>query len=84
MTARRQGNVVADIKRAVNPDDYDLLTAEGRADFDDALRTELAKIFDERLREHAAQMIRDWRVELFNSPACADRLGNVNYRARHG
>jgi hypothetical protein len=32
MTARRQGNVVADIKRAVNPDDYDLLTAEGRAD----------------------------------------------------
>jgi hypothetical protein len=84
MTARREGDVVADIKRAVNPGAYDLLKAEGRADFDDALRAELAKIADERLRQHAGEMIREWRLVLFNAPASDHHLRNVNFRARHG
>lgn len=83
MTARREGDVVADIKRAVNPGAYDLVKAEGRADFDDALRAELAKIADERLRQHAVQMIRDWREALFSAPARDHHLRNASYRARH-
>jgi hypothetical protein len=67
MPDRRQGDVVADIKAAVDPAAYDLTRAEGRADFDDALRDELAKIDDERLRMHAAEMIRDWRAGLFGT-----------------
>lgn len=62
---RRKGDVVANIKCTVNPGDYDLLRAEGRADFDDALRTELDKIEDRAVRAHASEMIRQWRHELF-------------------
>lgn len=65
MLDRRQGDVVAAIKSAVDPAAYDLTRAEGRADFDDALRAELAKIEDKLVRAHAGQMIRQWRVELF-------------------
>lgn len=65
VTSPRQGDVVAAIKRAVDPGAYDLTRAEGRADFDDALRAELAKIEDERLRMHAGEMIRNWRRALF-------------------
>lgn len=69
MAAPRQGDIVADIKAAVDPKAYDFSRAEGRADFDDALRAQLAKIEDERLRSHAAEMIREWRACLFRGPS---------------
>lgn len=84
MTAPRTGDVVAEIKRAVKPGAYDLLKAEGRADFDDALRAELAKITDERLRQHAAQIIREWRQALFDAPAREHHLRRKMHGTRHG
>jgi hypothetical protein len=64
MTAPRQGDVVAEIKEKVDSAQYDLLRAEGRADFDDALRAELAKVADPAVRAHAGEMIRQWRQGL--------------------
>jgi hypothetical protein len=63
----RSGNIVEDIKAAVNPADYDLNRAEGRADFDDALRAEIARRApdDEKLRRHAGDMLGVWRRGLF-------------------
>jgi hypothetical protein len=58
---RRAGDVVADILGRVDPEAYDLKRAEGRADMDDALRAELSAVADEKLRNHAAEMIRNWR-----------------------
>jgi len=63
--APRQGDVVAAIKAAVDSSLYDLTRAEGRADFDDALRAEIAKIEDSAVRAHAGEMIRQWRQDLF-------------------
>jgi hypothetical protein len=63
----RQGDVVRDIKAAVRPEGYDFTRAEGRADFDDALRAEIKKRTgdDEHLRRHVGQMMQEWRKELF-------------------
>ena len=58
---KRSGNVVVDIMAKVNPATFLLRTAEGRSDFDDALRAEIGGIEDETLRRHAGQMIKDWR-----------------------
>ena len=70
----RSGNIVEDIKAAVNPADYDLNRAEGRADFDDALRAEISRRApdDEKLRRHAADMLAVWRRELFVSGRIGD------------
>lgn len=60
---KRSGNVVADIKAAVDPQSFELTTAEGRADFDDALRREIYERSgdDENLRRHAGDLIGVWR-----------------------
>lgn len=63
----REGDCVSDIMKAVNPAAFDLTRAEGRADFDDALRAELLKIDDDALRSHAAAMLRDWRRGLLSA-----------------
>ena len=64
---KRSGNIVEDIKAAVDPANYDLTRAEGRADFDDALRAEISRRApdDEKLRRHAGDMLGMWRRELF-------------------
>lgn len=53
----------------VDPHAFDLSRAEGRADFDDALRQEIRKIEDDGLRCHAGAMIREWRIALFAADA---------------
>lgn len=68
MIGRRSGDIVAEIKAAIDPGYYDFGTAEGRSDFDDALRTELVKIGDSTLRAHAAEMIKEWRWTLMPRP----------------
>jgi hypothetical protein len=65
---RRSGDVVAEIKAAVDPRYYDFGKAEGRSDFDDALRAELVKIEDSTLRFHAAEMIKEWRWTFMPRP----------------
>jgi hypothetical protein len=64
---RRSGDILAEIKAAVDLTAFDLATAEGRADFDDTLRAliVLKAGTDTALRRHAADMIQDWRRELF-------------------
>ena len=80
MPDRREGDVVAAIRKAVPPGRYDLNRAEGRADFDDALRAELAKIEDVTLRQHAAEMVRHWREKLFSHPAYLLHTMHVTHR----
>lgn len=60
--------VVAYIKRKVNPETFDFSIAEGRRDFDNALRAELKLIRDPSLRAHAGEMLKRWRLELFGMP----------------
>lgn len=64
---KREGDIVASVKGRVSPDAYNLATAEGRADFDDALRLEIWRLApaDKTLRRHAGVMIQEWRNELF-------------------
>ena len=59
----RQGDIVAEIKAIVSPDRFDLSRAEGRADFDDALRAQIDRLSgdDKILRRHAGEMIAEWR-----------------------
>jgi hypothetical protein len=65
---KRSGDVIAMIKERVNPAGFDLTTAEGRADFDDALRAQLRKVSDTTLRNHAADLLKAWRRELIDGP----------------
>ena len=59
--AVRQGDILGDIKRRVDPARFDFTRVEGRADFDDALRAEIRKIDDETLRAHVGEMCKEWR-----------------------
>lgn len=61
----REGDICAHIKAACDPADFDFSRAEGRADFDDALRSRIVSIEDDTLRRHVAEMIRQWRAELW-------------------
>lgn len=61
-------DIVSQIKSRVDPAAYYLTTAEGRAAFDNALRRELAKIKDSRVRTHAGEMLRLWRWQVFGLP----------------
>lgn len=58
-------DIVSRIKAACPPEAHDLTTAEGRRDLDNRLRAQMAAIGDRWLRAHAAEMIREWREELF-------------------
>ena len=64
---QRGGDVVGAIQGRMMATRYRLCTAEGRADFDDDLRREIAVIEDEIVRRHAAEMLREWRYRLFLS-----------------
>ena len=57
--------IVSKIKSKIRVDDFDLATAEGRAEFDRVLRGHLAEIEDELVRRHAGDMMRPWRKEIF-------------------
>lgn len=61
-------DVVSNIKAKVDHAAFDLTTAEGRAAFDNALRDELKKIEDSRVRAHAGEMLKEWRFQLFGLP----------------
>lgn len=61
-------DIVSLIKSRVDPGAYDLTTAEGRTEFDNALRAELAKIEDSNLRAHAGEMLKLWRWQVFGLP----------------
>lgn len=77
-------DVVAEIKGRVCPEKYDFSKAEGRAAFDNALRTEIAKIRDESIRGHAGDMLKVWRISLFKTwriPAEVDHLIKRAYEA---
>lgn len=65
-------DIVSKIRATVDPARFNLDTAEGRAAFDHALRDELRKIEDERVRTHAAEMLKLWRWQLFGVPASLD------------
>jgi hypothetical protein len=69
----RQGDIFADIQKLVGPDNYDFTRAEARADFDDALRAEIAKIEDKTLRQHVGEMCKEWRWGLYHAMHPADR-----------
>lgn len=58
-------DIVSQIKARIDLAAFDLSTAEGRLDFDKALRAELAKITDIWLSRHAAEILKDWRRDLF-------------------
>lgn len=58
-------DIVSDIKSRFDPAAFNFATAEGRRDFDNALRAELLQIEDASLRVHAAEMLKDWRLDLF-------------------
>jgi hypothetical protein len=58
----RTGNVVRDIKQNFPPKNYNLTTAEGRANWDDDLSKSIDAIADDRLRYHASIMIREWQT----------------------
>ena len=60
--------IVEQIKSKVNPDNFDFSLAEGRRDFDNALRAELRLVRDPILRAHAGEMLKQWRLELFGMP----------------
>jgi hypothetical protein len=62
-------DIVAAIKARVDPARFDFSRAEGRRDFDNALRAELRKIADSSLRAHAGEMLKAWRAELFGLPS---------------
>jgi hypothetical protein len=63
----RTGNVFEKIKSHCSPDAFDLRTAEGRSDWDDALRERLLALAgeDRILRSHAAEMVKHWRRDVF-------------------
>lgn len=63
----RQGDIFGDIQKLVDPAKYDFTKAEGRADFDDALRAEIAKIEDKTLRNHVGETCREWRWSLYHA-----------------
>ncbi len=62
-------DIVAEIKSRVDPARFDFTRAEGRRDFDSALRAELTKIKDSSLRAHAGEMLKHWRLDLFGQHA---------------
>jgi hypothetical protein len=62
----RQGDILSEIKRRVDPTRFDFTRAEGRADFDDALRAEIQKIADKSLRQHVHEMLKEWRWSLYH------------------
>ncbi len=59
---------------------HDLDTAQGRAAFDNALRQELAGIFDPDLRSHAAETLR--RLRSYHTQTGADPLDAKSLFAR--
>ena len=63
----RQGNVFEKIKVQCQPGAFELRTAEGRADWDDALRACLLALTgeDASLRSHASEMVKHWRRDVF-------------------
>lgn len=61
----QSADIVSRIKAACPPEAHDLTTAEGRRDLDNRLRAQMAAIGDRWLRVHAAEMIREWREDLF-------------------
>ena len=67
-----EADIVSHIRAAVDPARFEFDTAEDRAAFDHALRDELRKIEDERVRTHAAEMLKLWRWQLFGMPASLD------------
>ncbi len=60
-------DIVSRIKARIDLAGFDLRTAEGRLDFDKALRDELAKIKDIWLSRHAAEILKEWRRDLFGT-----------------
>ena len=62
-------DIVAEIKSRVDPSRFDFTRAEGRRDFDNALRAELKKIRDNSLRAHAGEMLKHWRLDQFGQHA---------------
>lgn len=62
-------DIVAEIKTRVDPARFDFTRAEGRRDFDNALRAEVRQIKDNSLRAHAVEIIKRWRMELFGEHA---------------
>lgn len=71
----RQGDILSDIKKRCDPKGYDFTRAEGRADFDDALRAEIGKITDETLRRHVGEMCKEWRWSLYHALHPANQEG---------
>lgn len=65
-------DIVAEIKSRIDSAQFDFTRAEGRRDFDNALRAELTKIKDSSLRAHAGEMLKHWRLDLFgqHAPMC--------------
>lgn len=63
----RTGNVFEKIKTQCSPGAFDLCTAEGRADWNDALQECLLALTgeDTHLRSHAAEMVKHWRRDVF-------------------
>lgn len=67
----RQGDIVAEVKLRCPPEAFDLTRAEGRADWDDALRAAITALTgdDEALARHAGDMIGDWRRRILRPDA---------------
>jgi fructose-1,6-bisphosphatase len=62
----RQGDIVAEIIDLCPAQAFDLTRAEGRADWDDALRAAITELAgdDETLKRHAGDMIAQWRRQI--------------------
>lgn len=65
----RTGNIFEKIKAQCAPGAFDLRTAEGRADWDDALRECILALAgdDKPLKGHAAEMVKHWRRDVFTA-----------------
>jgi hypothetical protein len=64
--AEVSGDIVATIKAKMFAEKYDIDTAEGRANFDAALRRHLKAIKDKWIKANAVELLRRWRWELFD------------------
>lgn len=53
------------IKREVPPDNHDLTTAEGRADWDAELRLFVSKVDHRSVRGHLGNMVKRWRWQVY-------------------
>jgi hypothetical protein len=82
--AETSDDIVATIKAKILAKKHDIDTAEGRVNFDAALRWHLGTIKDKWIKASAAELLRRWRWDLFDEGyqygATADEVRELRNR----